>query len=70
MVGRKQFAFDVWGDTVNTAARIQTAAEPGMIALSEPAWSQVYQQCRGKSIGAKSLKGKNSMEIFRFDAFR
>lgn len=70
MVGRKQFAFDVWGDTVNTASRIQTAAEPGMIALSEPAWAQVFPSCRGKSIGRKKLKGKNDMEVFRFDGFR
>jgi len=70
MVGRKQFAFDVWGDTVNTAARIQTAAEPGMIALSEPAWAQVFASCRGKSIGRKKLKGKSDMEVFRFDGFR
>jgi adenylate cyclase len=70
MVGRKQFAFDVWGDTVNTAARIQTAAEPGMIALSEPAWAQVFPFCRGKSIGVKKLKGKSDMEVFRFDGFR
>jgi adenylate cyclase len=70
MVGRKQFAFDVWGDTVNTASRIQSAAEPGMIALSEPAWAQVFQLCRGKSIGLKHLKGKSDMEVFRFDGFR
>jgi class 3 adenylate cyclase len=70
MVGRKQFAFDVWGDTVNTASRIQAAAEPGMIALSEPAWAQVFQLCRGKSIGVKRLKGKSDMEVFCFDGFR
>ena len=43
LVGR-QMTFDVWGDTVNTSQRVETAAEPNGIAVSEAAWSQVFQR--------------------------
>ncbi len=31
-------AFDVWGDTVNTAARLESAASPGAVLVSESTW--------------------------------
>jgi len=70
MAGRKHYSFDIWGDTVNTAARVQGTADPGAINLSEPAWSHVYKTCHGQSLGIKQLKGKTSMEVFRFEGFR
>jgi class 3 adenylate cyclase len=69
MVG-KRFTFDVWGDTVNTAQRVESVAGPQEIFLSEPAWAQVYRCCKGKSVGIRSLKGKKAMEIFRFEGFK
>jgi class 3 adenylate cyclase/CheY-like chemotaxis protein len=70
MAGNKQYAFDVWGDTVNTASRIERTAAPGTISVSEPAWARVYHACHGTSLGIQPLKGKDSMEVFRFEGFR
>ena len=70
MAGNKHYAFDVWGDTVNTAARIESTAEPSTISVSEPAWGQVFQHCKGRSKGVQPLKGKASMEVFQFEGFR
>jgi class 3 adenylate cyclase len=70
MAGNRHYAFDVWGDTVNTASRVQGTAEPNAIHLSEPAWAQVYESCRGHSIGRRELKNRGGMEIFRFEGFR
>jgi class 3 adenylate cyclase len=70
MAGNKQYAFDVWGDTVNTASRVQATAEPNTISVSEPAWAGVYHACRGQSLGIRSLKGQRPLEIFRFQGFR
>jgi class 3 adenylate cyclase len=37
VIGRTKFAYDVWGDTVNTAARMEEVCEPGEILLTETA---------------------------------
>lgn len=69
MVGRQK-TFDVWGDTVNTAQRVESAAEPSHIAVSDAAWAQVFESCYGKSMGLQELKGKGALEVFRFEGFR
>ena len=35
VIGKSKFAFDVWGDTINTAARLEAYGEPGKVHLSE-----------------------------------
>jgi adenylate cyclase len=69
VVGRRQYLYDLWGDTVNTAARIQSAAEPGTVTLSRAAWERVADKCRGTSRGAVTVKGKGEMELVRWDGF-
>ncbi len=36
MIGRRKFAYDLWGDTVNVASRLQASARPGGILVAEP----------------------------------
>jgi class 3 adenylate cyclase len=69
VVGTRQYLFDVWGDTVNTAARVQSVAEPGTVTLSRAAWDEVAAHCRGTSRGEVIIKGKGPMELVRWDAF-
>jgi class 3 adenylate cyclase len=61
VVGSKKFAFDIWGDTVNIAARIEQASEGGKINISGEAYEVIkeYFPCayRGK------IKAKNKGEI-------
>jgi class 3 adenylate cyclase len=64
VVGHQRYQFDVWGDTVNTAARIERAGRPGAVALSAGAWERVKARCRGESLGTIDLKGKGPMELF------
>jgi len=63
IVGVKKFVYDIWGDTVNTAARMETNSEPGRINISATTFSSLtrYFNCtyRGK-IDAKN-KGKIDM---------
>lgn len=66
IVGHKQYLFDIWGDTVNTASRIQKEAEPNRIFLSKNAWEQVNTLCSGDSLGTQKIKGKEPMEIVMF----
>jgi CheY-like chemotaxis protein len=68
VIGKRQYLFDLWGDTVNTAARMESHGTPGAITLSGAAWAQVAHRCRGESRVLK-VKGKSDMELFRFDGF-
>jgi adenylate cyclase len=44
VIGRRKFAYDVWGDTVNAASRLESAAMPGTVQVSDA----VYQRLRGR----------------------
>jgi CheY-like chemotaxis protein len=65
LVGRRQYSFDLWGDTVNTAARIVEQAPAGEIALSDTAWLRVRGRCRCESLGRMEIKGKGPLEMYR-----
>ncbi len=64
VVGHKKYQFDVWGDTVNTASRVESNGVPGAVSLSAEAWQQVSHLCRGRSRGRMPIKGKGEMELF------
>ncbi|MBI3417750.1 MAG: response regulator [Verrucomicrobia bacterium] len=68
VVGQKKFLFDVWGDTVNTSARVASLAGPGSVFVSSSAWAQVQDRCLGHSCGLFQVKGKGQLEVFRVEA--
>ena len=41
VIGRKKFAYDVWGETVNLACRLESTAEPGKIQISESTYERL-----------------------------
>lgn len=69
LVGQRQYSFDLWGDTVNTAARVESHGRPGCVNVSAAAWQQIADRCRGESLGVVPVKGKVDLEIFRFKEF-
>jgi class 3 adenylate cyclase len=65
VVGRSKFSFDLWGDTVNVAARLVTVGDTGCVHLSEPAWNQVGGRCYAEPLGMIPLRGKGVVSVFR-----
>jgi class 3 adenylate cyclase len=65
IVGRQKLTFDLWGDTVNVAARLGSLGrEPG-IHLSVDAWRRVAGRLAVTPLGSVPLKGKGEMEVYR-----
>jgi adenylate cyclase len=65
VVGQSKFTFDVWGDTVNVAARLSDYGAEGAVYLSDAAWRQLNGRARGRPLGPVALKGKGEIEIYR-----
>ncbi len=66
IVGHRQYLYDVWGDTVNTASRLQALAEPDKIYLSKEAWAKIQDSCEAEPLGACVIKGKGCMDVFKY----
>ncbi len=64
IVGVKKFAYDIWGDTVNTAARMEQSSEVGKVNISDTTYQLVKEQFHFTSRGKISTKGKGEMEMY------
>ena len=67
IVGVKKFAYDIWGDTVNTAARMQQASDPGKINISQATFELVRDRYNCTARGLVEVKGKGEMEMYFVD---
>ena len=65
VIGRTKFAYDVWGDTVNTAARMEDICAPGEILLSGAARAALPPRFATESRGSADLRNKGSVAIHR-----
>ncbi len=63
VVGRRKFLYDLWGDTVNVAARICGQARPNSLCLGEETWRQLPGSREATPLGQVELKGKSLIEL-------
>jgi adenylate cyclase len=64
VVGHRKYQYDVWGDAVNTASRMEQAAAAGSVCVNKDTWNLVAERCNGRSLGRIELKGKGEQELF------
>lgn len=64
VVGSRKFAFDIWGDTVNVAARIEQAGEAGKINISGDAYAFVKQDFPCHYRGKIPAKNKGEIDMY------
>jgi uncharacterized protein (TIGR02246 family) len=64
IVGVKKFQYDIWGDTVNTAARMEQYSLPGTINISTATHALVKDRYRCTPRGNVMVKGKGPMEMY------
>lgn len=64
VVGDKKYVYDIWGDAVNTAARIEETSEPGRVNISSYTYEHVREHYVFEPRGQIAAKNKGKLEMF------
>jgi adenylate cyclase len=64
IIGTHKFIFDVWGDTVNTASRMESHGAPNEINVSAAAYMRLCEKFTFEACGTLDLKGKGPTEAY------
>jgi adenylate cyclase len=64
IIGTHKFIFDVWGDTVNTASRMESHGTPNEINVSAATYMRLCEKFTFDACGTIELKGKGPMEAY------
>jgi adenylate cyclase len=64
VIGIRKFIYDVWGDTVNTASRLESHGAPGRIHVSETVYSRLQGEFSFESRGSIELKGRGMANTY------
>jgi class 3 adenylate cyclase len=64
VIGRKKFSYDLWGDTVNTASRMESHSEVGKIQVSQEAYEHLSQAYLFEERGPVQIKGKGELVTY------
>jgi class 3 adenylate cyclase len=64
VVGVKKFAYDIWGDTVNTASRVESNSQPGRVNISETTYSLVRYKFECEYRGKVEAKNKGQIDMY------
>lgn len=67
VVGKRKFAYDIWGDTVNVASRMETNSESGHINISEATYKLVNEKFHCHYRGELEVKNKGKMGMYTVD---
>lgn len=64
VVGEKKFAYDIWGDTVNVAARMESSSDAGKVNISSSTYELVKDSFKCEYRGKISVKNKGEVEMY------
>jgi len=64
VVGTKKFAYDIWGDTVNIASRLESNSQPGKINVSESTYKLIKDSFDCEYRGEIEAKNKGMMKMY------
>jgi class 3 adenylate cyclase len=70
VVGHKKFAYDVWGDTVNTASRMESSGTTGRIKISGETYEQVKFLFDCEHRGQVAAKNKGMIDMYYLNGIK
>ena len=65
VIGRKKFIYDLWGDAVNTASRMESHGSSGRIQITRATYELVKDSFVCEHVGTLDVKGKGEMEVWQ-----
>lgn len=70
VVGTKKFAYDIWGDTVNLAARMESSGAPGKLNISQTTYELVKDRFECSHRGKIEAKNKGQIDMYFVDQIK
>ena len=64
IVGVKKYSYDIWGDTVNTASRMESSGEPGKVNISGDTYEKIKNNFNCIHRGKITAKGKGEIDMY------
>jgi adenylate cyclase len=64
VIGRKRFLYDLWGDAVNTASRMESYGAAGRIQITRPTYELLADEFECERRGTITVKGKGEIEVW------
>ena len=64
VIGMNKFVYDLWGDTVNVASRMESQGLAGSIQVTQATYDQLHSQYRLEKRGVIEVKGKGKMMTY------
>jgi class 3 adenylate cyclase/HAMP domain-containing protein len=64
VIGRKKFIYDLWGDTVNTASRMESHGVAGRVHVTQSTYDQLRDEFDFEPRGTVDIKGKGPMQTY------
>jgi adenylate cyclase len=65
VIGRRRFLYDLWGDTVNMASRMESHGTPDAIQITRSTWELLRDDFITEPLGLVDVKGKGAVETWR-----
>jgi adenylate cyclase len=65
VIGRRRFLYDLWGDTVNMASRMESHGTPDAIQITRSTWELLRDDFVTEPLGLVDVKGKGAVETWR-----
>lgn len=64
IVGIKKWQYDIWGDTVNIASRMESMSKPGRVNLSETTWHEIKDDFPCEYRGEIEVKNRGPLKMY------